>query len=191
MKYHVEFDLDFKRNPYKGTYIVLEGVNACGKTTQVERLKEFFEKQGKDVIITSEPNDALPAGKLVREIITNKGKFPSTALQYLYTADRVVNHETIIIPALKEGKVVLSSRNFWSALVYGVLDAGGTKYTRDDADLILVAQGVLSMYHRFILPDTTYYLDVSVETVMQRMKRMGGERDIYEKKEQWVQLLPG
>ncbi len=191
MKYHVEFELDFKRNPHKGKYIVFEGVNACGKTTQVEELKKYFESKGKEVIITSEPNDDLPAGRLVRDIITKKKKFPSTALQYLYTADRVVNHETIILPALKEGKIVLSSRNFWSALVYGVLDAGGKQYTRNDADLILVAQGVLSMYHRFILPDKTFFLDVSVDTVMKRMKLMGGERDIYEKKEKLQQLIQG
>lgn len=191
MKYHVEFDLDFKRNPYDGLYIVLEGINASGKTTQVECLRKYFERKGREVVITSEPNDSLPAGKLVREIITKKKKFPSTALQFLYTADRVVNHETIIVPALQAGKVVISSRNFWSALVYGVIDAGGTKYTRTDADLILVTQGVLSMYHRFILPDNTFYLDVSVETVLKRMNAMGHERDIYEKKERITPLVDG
>ena len=191
MKYHVSFDLDFERNPYKGTYIVLEGINASGKTTQVEQLKRYFEKKGKEVVFTSEPNDALPAGRLVRDIITKKLQFPPTALQYLYTADRVVNHETIIKPALEAGKVVLSSRNFWSALVYGVMDAGGKDYTRKDADLLLVAQGVLSMYHKFMLPDVTYFLDVDVETVMQRMNEMSKERDIYEKKGKLAKLIEG
>lgn len=191
MKYHVEFDLDFERNPYKGMYIVLEGINASGKTTQVERLQKYFEKKGKEVVITSEPNDSLPAGRLVRDIITKKLPVPSTALQYLYTADRVVNHETIIKPALEAGKIVLSSRNFWSALVYGVLDAGGKDYTRNDADLLLVAQGVLSMYHRFMLPDVTFFLDVDVDTVMSRMDAMGRERDIYEKKTKLAKLIGG
>ncbi|MBA3724459.1 MAG: dTMP kinase [Candidatus Levybacteria bacterium] len=191
MKYHVEFDLDFKRNPHKGLYVVLEGVNASGKSTQVEHLKEYFQTLGREVVITSEPNDSLPAGRLVRDIITRKTSFPSAALQYLYTADRVVNHETIIEPALKEGKVVLSSRNFWSALVYGVMDVGGVKYTKRDADLMLVTQGILSMYHRFMLPDVTFFLDVEVDTVMSRMKLMGRDRDIYEKKDKLTQLING
>lgn len=191
MKYHVSFDLDFKRNPYKGLYIVLEGINASGKTTQVEKLQKYFEKKGREVVVTSEPNDALPAGQLVRDVITKKMEFPSAALQYLYTADRVVNHETIIVPAVKEGKVVLSSRNFWSALVYGVMDVGGTQYTRRDADLMLVTQGILSMYHTFMLPDATFFLDVDVETIMKRMNKMDKERDIYEKKDKLKQLING
>ena len=191
MKYHVEFDLDFKQNPYPGRYIVLEGVNASGKTTQVDDLKAYYESLGKEVVITREHNYDLPVGRLIQEILDGKKKVPSAAYQYLYTADRVINHETIIVPALKAGKIVFSSRSFWSALVYGIMDLGGTNYTRKDVDLMLVSQGILSMYHMFLVPDNTFYLDVSVDTVLQRMDKMGSKRDMYERKEKLQQLIQG
>ena len=191
MKYNINFDLDFQRNPHSGLYIVFEGVNASGKSTQVEQIKSHFEKVGKKVIVTSEPNDDLVIGQLIREILLGKVHVPSSALQYLYTADRIVNHETVVIPALKAGKVVLSSRSFWSAIVYGILDKGGNDYTRPDADLLLVAQGILSMYHQFMLPNYTFYLDVSLETVLERMAHMDKEKDIYEKREKLSQLING
>lgn len=190
MKYHIEFDLDFKRNPYNGLYIVFEGVNASGKSTQLEYIKNHFQKLGKKVIVTSEPNDELVIGKLIREILHKKIDVPMSSLQYLYTADRIVNHEKIVIPALKEGNVVLSSRSFWSAIVYGILDKGAD-YTSADKDLLLVAQGILSMYHQFIAADITFYLDVSIETVMTRIQQMDKSRDIYEKKEKLLQLIQG
>lgn len=191
MKYHVEFDLDFKRNPYLNSlYIVLEGANASGKSTQIEHLKSYFQNQGKEVVVTSEPNDNLATGKLIREILNGKTQVPPSALQYLYTADRIVNHETIILPSLKSGKIVLSSRSFWSAIVYGVLDKGAD-YTRPDADLLLVAQGVLSMYHMFMVSDFTFYLDVTLDTVLERISSMNKQLDLYEKKEKLNQLIEG
>lgn len=191
MKHHISFDIDFKRNPHAGLYIVLEGVNSSGKTTQVELLKKYFEEQGKEVVIASEPNDTLVIGGLVREIITTKKQFPSAALQYLYTADRVVNHETIIEPALKAGKVVISSRCFWSAIVYGVMDRGSADYTMSDAQLTLVTHGILNPQQQTIVPDKTFYLDISADTSLERMQAMGKTRDIYEKKEKLTQLIAG
>ncbi|MBP9719593.1 MAG: dTMP kinase [Candidatus Levybacteria bacterium] len=190
MKNHIEFDLDFKKNTYGGLYIVLEGINASGKSTQLELLKEYFEKQGKTVVVTNEPNEYLAIGRMIREIITKTRDVPPAALQYLYTADRIVNHETIIIPALKKGHVVLSSRSFWSAIVYGTLDKEGS-YDKKTMDLLLVAQGILSMYHQIMLSDFTFYLDVSLETIMQRIQAMGKEQDIYEDREKLSQLLAG
>src|SRR6266571_7181370 len=190
MKYHIDFDIDFKRNPYKGLYIALEGINASGKNTQIDKIKIYLEKQGEKVVITEEPNHNLVIGKFVRNAITKGVTFPLSALQYLYTADRIINHESIIIPALKEGKVVLASRSFWSGLVYGVVDRGG-KYTQNEADRLLVAQGILSMYHQFIIPDKTFYLDAKIDTIVMRMEKMHQVKDIYETREKLLELLAG
>ena len=76
MKYHIEFDLDFKRNPYKGLYIAIEGIDGSGKTTQVGKLAEYFEKQGREVLKTHEPTEnkevllALSAPKISEKIYT-------------------------------------------------------------------------------------------------------------------------
>ncbi|MGI8420124.1 MAG: dTMP kinase [Candidatus Levyibacteriota bacterium] len=191
MKYHVEFDLEFKKNPYKGRYIVLEGVNASGKSTQAKKLKEYFQKKGIDILTVDEPTHDLIIGKFVRKIITEGTQIPRSALQYLYTADRIINHESVILPALEAGKVVLSSRSFWSAVVYGVVDQGKHNYSRPDANLLLVAQGILSQYHKITLPDYTFYLDTPVDLVIERMAKMNNTKDIYETKEKLDQLLRG
>lgn len=190
MKQHIEFDLEFKKNTYGGLYIVLEGINASGKTTQLERLKAYFEKEGRTVVVTSEPNDDLAIGKMIREIITKTRDVPSAALQYLYTADRIVNHENIIKPALQKGNVVLSSRSFWSAIIYGILDKEGS-YDKENRDLLLVAQGILSLYHQIMLSDFTFYLHVSLDTVLDRIKAMNKEQDIYEDREKLSRLISG
>lgn len=192
MKYHVEFDIDFKRNPYKGTYIALEGIDGSGKTTQVKKLAAYFAKQGKEVVQTREPRKKEGIiGKFIQEILLGNVTIPSKAFQYLFTADRVMHYEEVIIPSLKAGKVVISDRCFWSAVPYGILDR------KDNLDnqtksYLLVAQSILSMYHQFMLPDYSFYLDVSADDALPRIPQKIGEAgEIYETKEQLEKLRAG
>jgi dTMP kinase len=194
MKYHVEFDIDFRRNPYKGTYIVLEGVDGSGKTTQVDCLEKYFIEQGVAVVKTREPRkeNGLIA-ELVQEILLGSIKVPSVAFQYLFSADRSMHHEELVIPALEEGKVVISDRSFWSAVPYGILDRGES--VGEDAKMrILVAQSILSMYYQFISPDYTFYLDIGASESWDRLQKKVEEiesREIYEKKEYIRKLQKG
>lgn len=195
MKYHIDFDIALKRNAYGGLYIALEGIDGSGKTTQVEKLAEYFEKQGKEVIKTREPrNDGL-VGSLVRKILSEQIKVPSVALQYLFSADRAIHHEEIVIPALKVGKVVISDRCFWSAIPYGIMDTimdkKNGKYDFHTGEIILVAQSILSLYHQFTTPDKTFYLDVSIDTGMKRLTQEGKTTEIYEKKDKLEKILSG
>src|SRR5437660_403176 len=122
MTYHIELDIDFQRNTQKGTYIAIEGIDGSGKSTQVAHLQRYLEEQKKDVVVTSEPHHGSMIEKMIRDALVSKTKIPSPALQYLYSADRVMNQETIVKPALQEGKILLSHRVFWSAVPYGVMD---------------------------------------------------------------------
>lgn len=182
MKYHVEFDIEFKRNPYKGIYIAIEGTDGSGKTTQIEALHKYFKKQGREVFKTREPRkkEGIIA-KLVQKILLGKIKVPSVALQYLFSADRQMNHVENIMPALKEGKIVISDRCFWSAVAYGILDRGLDTDVKEGAQM-LTAQSILSMYHQFTIPDITIYLDVPLNTAMKRVKRGDHLKEIYEDK---------
>lgn len=192
MKYHIDFDLELRKNPYKGLYIAVEGIDGSGKTTQVERLKDYFQKKGKPVVTTSEPRKGDSViGKLIHQILQFKIKAPSEALQYLYSADRVINHKTVVEPALKAGKTVVSHRCFWSAVVYGVFDKGIFDYTKDETQVLFVAQGLLSMYHQFIAPDKTFYLDISVDAAMKRLIKMKKVRELYEEKEKLEKVVAG
>lgn len=193
MKYHIEFDIELRRNPYKGVYIALEGIDGSGKTTQVEILKHYLRKKGKSVVVTSEPRkENTVVGRLIHEILQSKIKVPSASLQYLYTAERIINHHDVVEPSLKDGKIVLSHRCLWSNVPYGMLDRGVTNYDSPDTKLINVTQGLMSLYHQFIVPDVTFYLSVSADTAMKRLIRMRKEREVmYEKKEKLERISRG
>lgn len=191
MNNHVSFTMPFKKSLYPGTYIVIEGIDGSGKTTQRDRLQAYFTKQGKEMVVTGEPHDTLPVGKFIRQILINKIRVHPNALQYLYSADRVVNHETIVLPALQAGKIVLSHRSFWSIIPYGVLDRKRVSYDHDSVDPLFVSQGIFSYYYQFTKADYTFYLDVSLQTAMDRLTKMGKAKDIYEKKEKLARVLEG
>ena len=174
-----------------GLYIALEGIDGCGKTTQVEKLSEYFKEQGKEVVVTREPRKSGVIGDLVREVLLGKTKLPMASLQYLFTADRVAHHEELVLPSLKVGKVVITDRCFWSAVVYGILDRTGGKYDKNDADLILISQGILSMYHQFTIPDMTFYLKISLAESMRRLRAKKDVKEIYEDEDKIAKVLTG
>jgi len=191
-KYHIEFDLELRGNPYGGIYVAIEGVDGSGKTTQAEKLTEYFEKTGKQVIRTREPRKEGIIGDLVHQILRGERKMSPKALQYLFSTDRALHHEEVIEPSLKEGKVVISDRCFWSAVVYGILDKS-EEYGFDTANQILIAHSILSMYHQFIVPDFTFYLDVSLETALARIekKHESSPKEMYEVKEKIEKVKKG
>ena len=186
MKYHVEFDVDLRRNPFKGLYIVLEGIDGAGKTTQAVSLKEYFERQGREVVLTKEPTREGLIGELINRILQNEAKIPRVALQYLFAADRQVHLKEVVIPALKKGKVVISDRCFWSSIAYGLADIEDY----NQKDLKLAALSILSMYHQFIVPDFTFYLNISVEEALKRLSNKKG-KEIYEEKDQLKKISEG
>lgn len=191
MKYHIDFDIEFRRNPYKGQYIVLEGIDGSGKTTQIEKLYEYFTSKGKEVVRTREPRkDEGLIGELIQKILNGKTKVPSVAIQYLFSADRGMHHAELIEPALKSGKIVISDRCFWSAVPYGVLDIQ-EDFDDNTAKYILVSQSILSMYHQFIAPDKTIYLDVPVERAMDRLSKKPHEKEIYEETKKILKAKEG
>jgi len=191
LKYPVNFEIELLKNKSKGLYIALEGIDGCGKTTQVEKLAEYFRKQGKDVVVTREPRKAGLIGDLAHKILLGEVKVPSVSLQYLFSADRSIHHEELVLPSLKEGKVVISDRCFWSAIVYGILDRTGGKYDKKDADLLLISQSILSMYHQFTVPDYTFYLKISLDESMRRLKSKEQAKEIYEDKSKISKVLDG
>ncbi|MGE5041423.1 MAG: dTMP kinase [Candidatus Levyibacteriota bacterium] len=176
---HVEFDLDFKRNPHQGRYIVLEGIDGSGKSVQSQELAAVFEKQGKKVHLVSEPRRTGIIGNLINELLHKKIKLPAESLQYLFVADRIAHQEEVIIPALKKGEIVISHRNFWSSIPYGIMDISKGDI-QDNAQTLLIAQCILSTYFQVMVPDVTIYLDVSAAVALKRLDKSGQEKEYYE-----------
>lgn len=191
MKYHIELDLEFKKNPYKGRYIALEGIDGSGKTSQVQKVAEYFKSKGLPVVQTREPRKEGLVGDIVQNVLTGKIKMSTVALQYLFSTDRVLHHEEVIIPALEAGKVVVSDRCFWSAIVYGILDRTQGNYDYKNAEFLLIAHSLLSMYHQFIVPDYTFYLKISLETALARLKKKDDVKEIYEDEDKLKKVIDG
>ncbi len=191
MEYHVEFDINFKRNPHPGIFIALEGIDGSGKTTQAEKLKAYFENLGKTVLKTHEPGRDGSIGRIIGEILEGKIKIPQEAFQYLCSAQRVIHYQETVIPSLKKGVIIISDRSIWSSVPYGILDLKGMNYDFKETKIILVAQGILSMYHQFIIPDYTFILDVSVDKALARLSQKKKDQEIYEQKEMLEKVATG
>lgn len=184
MQYHVSFDLDFKRNPYSGKFVVVEGIDGSGKTTQAKIVAEKID----NAVYTKEPTDG-PIGQFIRKAISGtENELPPVALQHLLSADRAV-HEEEVKGFLEKGKTVVSDRYLWSSVAYGMADREAFDYK--DGKILLVAQSILSAYHQFILPDVTLYLDVSVDTALKRLNQMKKNRELYETREKLEKIYKG
>lgn len=159
-----------KKNTFAGKFIVIEGLDGSGQTTQVNLLKDFLIKQGFKVVLTKEPTMDSEAGRKIREILDKKIKAEAGVIQELFTQDRREHLQNKIIPALKEGKIVISDRYFFSTFAYGAADG-------------LDLERLIGMNNEFLLPDFTFILKVSPEVCVQRIEKRGEGVKLFEKKE--------
>lgn len=100
-------------------FITFEGIEGTGKSTQIHKVKEYFEAQGKEVFLTLEPGGSR-VGKELRKMllhVDNKDITPIAEL-FLYLADRAQHIAQIVRPELEAGKVVLCDRFADSTMVY-------------------------------------------------------------------------
>ncbi|MCL2174170.1 dTMP kinase [Candidatus Saccharibacteria bacterium] len=103
----------------KGRYIVIEGQDGTGKSTQVELLAAYLRDQGQDVVTLREPGGGLPATEIMRDLLKNKDyNLDPVTITLIFTANRRELWVKTIEPALKRGKTVISDRNWWSTLAY-------------------------------------------------------------------------
>ena len=174
-KNHIECDLDFKRNTYPGKYIVIEGIDGCGKTTQAEKLTEYFKKNKKEVWNIHEPTRQDAIGEVIHKFLSKEIKLPPESVQFLYTADRIYQQENLTIPLLKQGINVISQRCFWSSIPYGMIDRASGKFNPDEKDNLMVALGILSSYYQVLSPDIVFYLRTSAKVAHERLSKVGVE----------------
>lgn len=189
MKYKINFELDFLKNPYKGKFIVLEGIEASGKSTQAKKLVEILSKN-KKVFLTKNPTDGIIGSFIRKEILAgNKAQLDPVSFQYMFAADRVMQ-QINIIKHLKKGDIVISDRYFWTSVAYGIADREGTDY-EDWKEVSVIALSLLSMYHQFILPDLTIYLDVSVKESLRRISKSAKHTEIYDNHKANIKIKKG
>lgn len=172
------------KNTNKGKFIVFEGLDGSGQSTQAGLLKDFLLEKGYEVILTKEPTIDSEAGRKIRKILDKKLDISSKELQELFVQDRKEHLENTIIPALKQGKIVISDRYFFSSFAYGAADG-------------LDLEWLIEVNNSFLLPNIIFLLEVKPETCIERIEGRGLEKTLFEKKEKlkktWetYKILPG
>lgn len=105
----------------RGKFIVFEGIDGSGLTTQAGFLRGWIESQGRECYLTKEPSDG-PAGSVIRLVLANRLSLGPEALALLFAADRVDHLTTDVVPKLSAGVNVISDRYYLSSFAYQSLD---------------------------------------------------------------------
>jgi dTMP kinase len=156
----------------RGKFIVIEGLDGSGLSTQASLLKDWIEKQGLAVYLTKEPT-AGPVGALIRLALGQRlALSPSTQandaiMALLFAADRMDHLATDIIPKLESGIHVVCDRYYLSTFAY----------QSRSVDLAWLR----SLHARCIRPDLTILLDVAPRVCVQRIAEHRWHVEIYEK----------
>ena len=159
-------------------YIVIEGQDGTGKSTQARRLADYFKKQKKKVVIMDEPDGDLPQAHELHDLILVKGKKynmePMTNVM-LFSASRMELWKKIAEPVLKEGGVVVSARNWWSTLAYQGYGEGVSR-----SKIIRLTKSLLP--DRYFKPDFSAILVTSDKVRLSRQKGRGKKKETFEAK---------
>jgi len=141
-------------------FISFEGIEGCGKTTQADLLNSFLISLGYSCLVTREPG-GTKIGDQIRLMLLQSENVDLTlkAELFLYIASRAQHVEEVILPALKEGKVVICDRFIDSTIVYQGLVQGIDLNIIDDLNRIATSG---------IKPDLTFFIDCPVEMGLKR-----------------------
>ena len=136
-------------------FIVLEGIDGCGKSTQAKLLYNWLSEKH-DAILTKEPTGNR-IGKLIREILSGSISVDPKTLALLFTADRYEHLENEVIPALNDNKIVVCERYYFSTIAYQMAQGLDREWIED--------------LNKFALkPDISIFIDVPPKIAVKRTK---------------------
>lgn len=160
--------LKMKKNKSHGILITFCGLDGCGKTTMMKKVIADLEKEY-DILVTKQPTDAVRNSEIFRTYMDspNHDKFDYRSLSLLAASDRIQHSNKVIEPVLKEGKIVISDRYFYSCLAN--LRARG--YIKD--------KWIYEISKLIIKPDIAFFFDVPVKTAVARVRKRPDEKDRY------------
>jgi dTMP kinase len=150
------------------SFIVVCGLDGCGKSTQAKLLAKWLKGKDKEVCLTKEPTDSS-IGNLIRVVLKHELKLSPLTLQFLFAADRANHLKKEIEPALNKGKVVISDRYILSSLAYGSLEV--------KLDFL---KGINSGFRR---PDLTLLIDTPPHICLERIKKNKTHLELFEDEE--------
>ncbi len=156
----------------KNRFIVVEGLDGSGKSTQIKMLKEYLESKGEKVFMTAEPSEGR-IGKTLREMLSEDIPTDMYFQAGMFLADRIdhcTNSENGIKKMLEEGYTVISDRYYYSTFAY--------QGTKSDMDYIMKINLDCPAILR---PDVCIFLDLNPEICKGRIDTNRGKTEMYEK----------
>jgi dTMP kinase len=165
--------LQENKNNMKGILITFEGIDYSGKTTHVKKLVGYLRRKGYKVILLREPGGEKISESIRQVLLSSKniGMNPLTEL-LLYIASRAQLVSKIILPALKQGKIVICDRFYDSTLAY-------QGYGRGLDKKMIEYLNKISVYK--VKPDLTILVDIPIEIFVKRMRKNNKKKDRIEK----------
>lgn len=156
----------------KGRFIVFEGIDGSGKSTQIQNVSRLLAERGVNVYTTFEPTDG-PVGKLIRQMLTGKVKVDQRTIASLFAADRT-DHLTHEINGMKkkvdQGEIVLCDRYYFSSYAYHAQHV--------DLEWVIQANALNA---RMLRPDVTVFIDVDPAVCFERIQKSRSDLEMYEK----------
>ena len=156
----------------KNRFIVVEGLDGSGKSTQIKMLKEYLESKGEKVFMTAEPSEGR-IGKTLREMLSEDIPTDMYFQAGMFLADRIdhcTNPVNGIRKMLEEGYTVISDRYYYSTFAY--------QGTKSDMDYIMKINLDCPAILR---PDVCIFLDLNPEICKGRIDTNRGKTEMYEK----------
>lgn len=169
-----------KENTNRGRFIVFEGLDGSGKSTQIDLLCERLKKEGRSVVKTAEPT-MLTTGGIIRDALAGNYQRSPEELSALFLADRIahnVNPKNGIIKLLSEGTDVVCDRYYYSSFAYQGMDC--------DLDWVIDMNIKCPSVTK---PDVCFFIDVPTEICKERVDKRGGFREIFEREQNTLERV--
>lgn len=168
-----------KNNPSRELFIAFEGIDGSGKSSQIQFLADRITRQGKKVYPTCEPTDGR-IGKMIRDIFQNKEEGDHHTIAGLFVADRLhhlLNKKNGILQQLETGHTVLTDRYVFSSYAY--------QGAHVDLEWVIAAN---AESQRILQPDLHVFLDISVDTAMDRLTKNREHMELFETRENLIKV---
>jgi len=166
-----------------GKFIVLEGLDGSGKSTQARLLADRLNERGVPAVLTAEPTDG-ETGRLIRAALRGEYDFSAAALSALFLRDRIehnIRPGTGVRAQLEAGITVVSDRYYYSSMAYQGMESP------ELFDRVVSAN--LSC-RQIAAPGLCVFLDVPPEKCIERLieRQAGGKRDIFENTDSLIRI---
>ena len=161
--------INMTKHTHPGMLITFCGLDGCGKTTLINHLVGYLQSRGIEPFLTKQPTPFVRQSAIFRTYMDepNHDAYSYRSLSLLAASDRIQHVHSVVEPALKTGKVVISDRYFYSCLAN--LRARG--YVED--------QWIYEIAESMLKPDLALFIDAPVEVAVSRVRERENERNRY------------